>query len=280
MNRCPTDLPAARQTRAPVDPWQGSSHDLVQRFIDVLIVQRRYSLYTCADYRADLRRLDGWLQRSEACTLASAGDQHLIRYLSDWVRRRGSTRKLSRVLLSLRRFYEFLCESHVRADNPMLSPSIRRWDEQQRPLTARIRQQRESSRAVAERDRVMLALMISGGLQASQVIALRLSDLHLEQGFMLVRDQPKPRKVLLSAELVEGLMQFLLEPRTTLLRGRDGSHVFPACGGREMRASEFWHAFRRRADGFRTSGRLPDAPRSRATTAAHVSSQLSSPVTA
>jgi len=281
MNRCSADSPADRRTRANVDPWQGSSHDLVQRFIDVLLVERRYSLYTCADYRTDLRRLDGWLQRFEACTLVSASDQHLIRYLGDWVRRRGSIRKLSRVLLSLRRFYEFLCESHVREDDPMLCPSIRRWDEQQRPRAARIRQQRESSLAVAERDRVMLALMIAGGLQASQLISLHLSDLHLEPGYVLVRGQPMPRKVFLSAELVKGLKQFVLEPRSALLRGRNVSHVFPACGGRALSAREFWHAFRRRAEGLRTSGRdAPDPPRSRATIAGQVSSQLSSPVTA
>jgi len=278
MNRRSADLPRDdRGTPMDADPWQGNSYDLVQRFIDVLLVERRYSLYTCADYRRDLRRLDCWLQYSEACTLASAGDQQLIRYLSEWVRRRGSTRKLSRVLLSLRRFYEFLCASHVREDNPMLSSNLLDWDEQQRPRTARLRQQRESSRAVAKRDRVMLALMIAGGLQASQLISLRLSDLHLERGYVLVQGPPAPRKVFLSAELIERLKNFLSEARGTLLKGREISQVFPACGGRELSAREFWHAFRRRADGFRASkSNAPGTPRSRASVAA----QLSSPATA
>lgn len=240
-----------RRTRANLDPWLGQSDDLVRRFIDVLLVEHRYSLYTCASYRTDLHGLDRWLQRFEGCTVVTATDQQLIRYLSDWIRRHASLRKLPRVLLSLRRFYSFLLDSRARDDNPTLRPSIAHWYQQQRPRALTIRRQRESAKAVAERDRVMLALMIAGGLQAAQLITLRLSDLHLEQGCLSVRGQRTARNVPLSPTLIEILKQFLLDPRETLLKGRDSAHVFPSCGGRALTGREFWCAFRRRAEGFR-----------------------------
>ena len=246
---------ADHRTHSSADPWLGSSEDMVRRFIDVLLVERRYSLYTCADYRTDLLGLDRWLHLVEHCTLVTADDRQLIRYLTVWLGRRKSTRKLPRILLSLRRFYAFLCDSHVREDNPMLSANIGCWDEQQRPKTVRIRRQRESSQAIAERDRVMLALVIAGGLQASQLISLRMSDLCLEQGWVSISGNPATRRVRLSSELVDMLRQFVRDPRETLLRGRDSGHVFPACGGRALTGKEFWHAFRRRAEGLRAPTR-------------------------
>jgi integrase/recombinase XerD len=245
-----------------VDPWLGMSDDLVRRFVDVLLVEHRYSVYTCAGYRTDVRNLDRWLQRFESCTLVTATDAQLIRYLSDWTRRHASLRKLSRVLLSLRRFYSFLFDSHVRGDDPMRSPAIERWNEQRRPRSVTVLRQRESSRAVAERDRVMLALMIAGGLQAAQLIALRLSDLHLEEGHLSVRGE-STETVSLSPTLIGMMRQFLLAPRETLLAGRDSAHVFPSCGGRMLTRREFWCAFRRRADSFRAlTGRGGSASRS------------------
>ena len=157
----------------------------------------------------------------------------------------------------------------------MRSPSISHWDEQQRPKTVRIRRQRESSHAIAERDRVMLALVIAGGLQASQLTSLRMSDLCLEQGCVAIPGKPAARRVRLSPELVDMLKQFLLEPRETLLRGRESGHVFPACGGRALTGKEFWHAFRRRADGLRTpTASGTKLSHGRAASAGQASSQL------
>lgn len=242
---------ATRAAHARPDPWLGISEDVVRRFMDVLLIEHRYSLYTCAGYRTDLGNLDRWLQRFEGCTLVTADEEQLVRYLADWAGRRMSLRKLPRVLLSMRRFYSFLRDSHVREDDPMLHPGIARWYEKQRPRAETIRRQRESRQAAAERDRVMLALMIAGGLQAAQLITLRIGDLHMEESYLSVRGQPIARRVPLSPTLIEILHRFLLEPRQTLLRGRDSAHVFPSCGGRALTRREFWCAFRRRAEGFR-----------------------------
>ncbi len=236
---------------ASVDPWLGSSKDIVQRFVDVLLVTQDFSLCTCADYRSHLLNLDRWLQRCEGCTLVTADDGQLIRYLTDWVGRHTSVRKLPRVLLSLRRFYAFLCDSHVRDDDPMLSPSISEWDAQQRPRSMTLRRQRESARAVQQRDRVMLALMLAAGLKPAQLISLELHDLRLDQGSILVGGQPDASEIHVSSEMIEMLQQFLLAPRQTLLQGRKSTHVFPACGGSKLTAQDFWHAFRRRAEGAR-----------------------------
>lgn len=237
----------ARQPRVYIDVWLGISDDVVRRFLDVLVVDYGYSPHTCVEYRAILRDLDRWLQRFERCTLVTADDEQVIRYLSGWVRRRDSLRRLSRVLLGMRRFYAFLCDSRARDDNPMLSPSIAWWYEAQRPKTATMQLQRESRQAVVERDRVMLALMIATGLHAAQLLALRMSDLHLEQGYLSVRGRSVRRSVPLGPALIEILERFLRHSRGTLLKGRDSAHVFPSSAGRALTRREFWGAFRRGA---------------------------------
>jgi integrase/recombinase XerD len=238
-----TSLPSC----ACSDPWFGSSADVVGRFIDVMLVQRRLSLTTCAHYRGTLLRLDRWLQRFEHCTLVTADENQLARYLASWARRRTSLGRLSRVLLSMRRFYAYLCDSHARNDNPMLSSIVTRWHQRQRPKTATKRLQRESRQAATERDRVMLALMIATELHVPQLLALRMTDLHLERGHLSLRDQDGTVSVPLSPALVGMLQRFVHGSRGALLKGRESAHVFPSTAGRAMTEQEFWRACHREA---------------------------------
>jgi integrase/recombinase XerD len=202
---------------------------------------------TCAQYRAILLGLDRWLQRCELCTLVTADDRQLIRYLASWARGRKSLRRLSRVMLGLRRFYAYLCNSHVRNDNPMLSQVVDRWHHRQRPKTSAKVLQRESRQATTERDRAMLALMIATKLHVTQLIGLRMADLHMEDGYLSLRGQRTVHPVALSPALVAILRRFLLGFRPTLLKGRESAHVFPSIEGRTMTNQEFWRAFRREA---------------------------------
>lgn len=238
---------AGMQSRAHAEAWLGVSDDILGRFLDVMLVKHRLSLHTCVEYRRVLRNLDRWLQRSEHCSLVTADDEQLVRYLADWVGRRGSLRKLSRVMLAMRRFYAFLCESHARDDNPLLSASMSRWHAAQRSKATTPRVPRATRDAAAQRDRAMLALMIATELHVSHLIALRVSDINLEQAYISVRDQPRSFCVPLGAALVEILRTFLCTHRAALLAGRDSAFAFPTGGGRPLTRREFWCAFRRGA---------------------------------
>src|SRR5690606_2603479 len=110
-----------------------------------------------------------WLLRFERCTLVSANDRQLVRYLARWVRGRQSLRRLSRLTLVIRRFYTYLCESHVRNDNPTLSSIAARWHRRQRTKTSTELRQRESRQATTDRDRTMLALMIATELRVAHL---------------------------------------------------------------------------------------------------------------
>lgn len=243
--------PSSAVARASSDHWFGLSDDIVRRFVDILLVEHRYSIYTCAGYRTDLRALDRWLQQFECCTIVTARDAQLLRYLSYRARRRVGAHKLPRVLLSMRRFYAFLRAGCFRDDDPMQCRSVVAWRERHRPRATTIQRQRESSRAIAERDRAMLALLIAGDFKTEQLIALQLSDLHLDLGYLSVRGEQTAHEVLLSANIAALLSRFLDGARVKLLKGRDSIHVFPSHGGRALTQREFWSAFRRRSDGIR-----------------------------
>jgi len=251
-----------RRSRKPADAWLGLSDDVIGRFVDVLLVEHGYSRYTCAGYRTDVRNLDRWLRRADHCTLVSATDRQLIRYLSDRIRRGCSANTLRRLLLSLRRFYDFLCASHIRDDNPMCRPQVTRKYAGLLPGTSTLRRQRESRQAAAERDRVMLALMIASGMHAAQLIALRMTDLHLEEGHVSTGERSAEGIVALSPGLIETLQRYLLEARKALISRHDSDRVFPSCGGRALSCRQFWRVFRRRADGMRApiGGRGSGAP--------------------
>jgi len=212
------------------DPWFGLSVDLIDRFIDVQITRQGLSVSTCAAYQGELYKLDSWLQRLARCTLASATDSDLSAYLV--TRASTSPHTLSRVLRAMRRFYAFLQSQHFREDNPAPAPVNISWGgaESRSRLRAGPGAVPHVQAAREIRDRLVHALAEATGLQMTDVLDLRLSDLHLESGYMMIGPMRRPRMVLLAARTVRLMEWFLEHSRPALLVNHPSTYVFPSSG--------------------------------------------------
>ena len=104
---------------ADTDDWSGLSEDLIGRFLDVLAVKFGCSRPTRAAYRAELHRADRWMQQDMGRTLVAARGSDLREYMKQRRGEGASEADLSASARHLRRFYMFLLESHVRADDPL-----------------------------------------------------------------------------------------------------------------------------------------------------------------
>ncbi|MPT48077.1 MAG: tyrosine recombinase [Sphingobium sp.] len=166
---------------------------LIDRFLEMLAAQRGAARNTLLAYRTDLEgaRL---LMRDGALAGATVED---LRALGDeWSALAAST--LARKLSALRRFYAFLEEEGVRADNPALAlarPTTRR------PLP-KILSHAEVERlfAVAEeqssgehpphravRMLVLLELLYGSGLRATELVSLPRLSIHPDRPFLILK---------------------------------------------------------------------------------------------
>jgi integrase/recombinase XerD len=100
---------------------------------------------------------------------------------------------------------------------------------------------RKFTRAVAQRDRVMLEVLYAGGLRVTEAVNLKLEDLKLEVGHVLVRGKgDKERIVPLGRAAQEGIREYLAEGREALLNGRVSAMLFVRRGGGRLTRQRIW----------------------------------------
>ena len=79
----------------------------------------------------------------------------------------------------------------------------------------------ETARAIAERDRVMLEVFYAGALRVSEIIGLKMEDLKLDLGYVLVRGKgDKERIVPLGKPAQDALAEYLTLGRPVLAEGK------------------------------------------------------------
>jgi integrase/recombinase XerC len=192
------------QPASPGELARGASElpQLLERFVEHLRFERRFSPHTALAYGRDLEQLLEFLdQRFPGLGVRELGKAEL----RAWLRELSDARSpvtLARKLGSARAFFGFLVESGVVTENParqMKMPRVRRRlplvlgadvaaQLMEAPEQAPPRTRRSRARAEAEgqRDRVVLELLYGSGLRVAELASLDVSQLELAEATVRV----------------------------------------------------------------------------------------------
>ena len=169
----------------------GSESDraLVDRFLDMLAAEAGASANTLAAYRNDLEKsaagLDGGLGGAGRDALATLGQQ--------WAGLAAST--VARRSSALRRFYRFLVDDGLRADDPssvLPKPALQRplprvlSEADVERLFEAAQDKAASGEPLALRNLALLELLYGSGLRASEVISLPRGAVREGQPFLIL----------------------------------------------------------------------------------------------
>lgn len=209
------------------------SQRALRGFLDYLRVEKGLAALTISSYRSDLEQFAGFLEgRRRALIVARREDVRafLSQLFSNDVRDRSVARKLS----ALRHFYKYLVLDHLASEDPTLEiDSPRQWKVlpkalAQSEILAMVKSKEQTSAADSEtavalalRDRALLEVLYAAGLRVSEITNVKLEDLKLEMGHMLVRGKgDKERLVPLGRAAQKALRSYLEQGRKVLLRGK------------------------------------------------------------
>jgi integrase/recombinase XerD len=238
-------------TVADTQPDSPSARSL-GRFLEALEVERGLSRNTAAAYGSDLRRLAGDLERRGSNLLAA--DRHQIaRHFRDLRQRGLATRSIGRALSSARGYYAFLVANDDRSDDPTASleapkvaralPSVLSEAQVDALLAAA-----DTAEPRGWRDRTMIELLYATGLRVSELVGLRLGQLHLDGGFLVAFGKGSKERVVPIGERAEvWLRDYLATVRPRLvLPGGSSRHdrVFVNARGRPMTRQGWWRILR------------------------------------
>ena len=224
---------------------------LLDAFADTLWLEAGLSKNTLSSYRADLSLFSAWLTpRGKA--LAQVGPVDIHDYLRDFSRRAKSTSQ-RRLIASLRRFYQhLLAVGGIKADPTLnLSPPPR----PERFPKALSEAQVEALLAAPDidtplglRDRAMLEVLYATGLRVSELVALKLFEVGLNEGVVRVFGKgAKERLVPLGQVALEWLERYLKQARPQLLAGKPCDAVFVTRRAAGLSRQMFWHLIKRHA---------------------------------
>ena len=100
---------------------------------------------------------------------------------------------------------------------------------------------RAQAQAIALRDRAMLEVFYAGALRVSEIVGVRLEDLKLDLGYMVVRGKgDKERIVPLGKSAQQILSDYIRQSRTVLAGKKTSPLLFLGRGARKLTRQRVW----------------------------------------
>ncbi|HEX4603576.1 MAG TPA: site-specific tyrosine recombinase XerD [Candidatus Angelobacter sp.] len=233
------------------DPAPAGPDPMVKSFLDYIKVEKGLAPLTVEAYQSDLVQFGEFLA-SKRRMLVHARREDVRGFLTQLFSNGVKDRSVARKLSTLRHFYKYLLLDRMIKHDPTLEiDSPRQWKVLPKSLAgAEIDSMLESagragesrlSAALAQRDQAMVEVLYAGGLRVSEVIHVKMEDLKLEIGCMLVRGKgDKERIVPIGKAAQEQIRAYLAEGREALLDGKISAMLFVRSGGGRLTRQRVW----------------------------------------
>ena len=235
---------------------------LIDEFCDTLWLEQGLAKNSLDAYRRDMRLFAAWLhERRPERGLLAVGPDDLAAYFAE---RHPDSRPstANRRLSVLKRFYGLaLRRNHIAVDPCLKMASAR---QPTRFVHTVNESQVESLLAAPDvstplglRERTMLELMYASGLRVSELVALKLVEVSLNDGVLRVTGKgSKTRLVPFGEEARRWIERYLKEARGIILNGQMDDALFVTGRGGPMTRQMFWILIKKHAKKAEITGPL------------------------
>lgn len=228
--------------------------DHIGQFLNFMSVEKGASGNTIAAYRNDLHQFYQYLNGSAASNgRGPAWDKIDRRFLSSYViwlkGRRYAEATVARKVAAVKSFFQFLHAEGLVRSNPgehLASPRVGK--SLPKPLSVTevdelLEQPLKRETPEARRDRAMLELLYATGLRVSELVALDLDSIVVDQRGARVRCMGKgarERVIPIHDQALSAVTHYLEEARPALVRNRREAALFVNRRGERLTRQGFW----------------------------------------
>jgi integrase/recombinase XerD len=225
-------------------PSAAGPEDIRSQFLLYLKVEKALSENSLQAYGRDLDKFFLFLAK-ENVAWEKAREADLVKLIHAQSLGGLSARSLARLISSLKAFYRFLILDGRAKKNPtdhLSSPKA--WFSLPKFLTVSevqaLLRAPDTRDPHGLRDRAMLEVMYAAGLRVSELVGLRLEDVHLRDHFVLCKGKGgKERIVPLGQAAVDATAEYLVSARPKLAKGGTDS-LFLTRRGAAFTRQGFW----------------------------------------
>ena len=201
-----------------------------------LLTEKRVSKNTCDAYKRDLSQFDAFLAK-ENLELRRVQIKDLKLFIKKLHAQKLSPRSLARKISSLKAFFNFLHERYdienVAADLtfPKLDKKLPRYLPEQE-LKELLDVTEKDTSPVGLRNKVMVYLLYVSGMRVSELVGLKISDIHFDTGIIdMAGKGGKGRVVPVPHAMITLIKEHLKRPPKTHLQGNSNAnkteYLFP-----------------------------------------------------
>ena len=230
-----------------------SPERLLDLYLSFLGVEKGLSVNTREAYARDLHSLFDYLELQGLNNPLEVRPEQVRLFLIGQHEQGKSPRSLARMVSSLRGFYRFLVREGVLSSDPTsLLEAPKRGASLPKDMSIAevdsLLSQPDQSTPLGVRDQAMLDLMYATGLRVSELVNLKVNDIHLEVGYVVAYGKGgKERLVPMGEVAVERLKGYLYGVRPALARGSKIPYLFLNRSGKKLSRQGFWKILRRYA---------------------------------
>ncbi|MFH0771295.1 MAG: site-specific tyrosine recombinase XerD [Candidatus Omnitrophota bacterium] len=220
--------------------------ELIREFLDYLSVERGLSKNTLESYGRDLKKYANFLEMHSILGADNVQRQDIQNFLMGLKDSKLNAGSIARNLVAIKIFHRYLAaQRHIKEDVTSVIETPKLWktlpdvldlDEVESILDCpNVRNKK------GLRDRAAIELMYATGMRASELTGLKLSDLHLDSGFVkCIGKGQKERIIPVGSKAKEAIEKYLKSARPKFLKKGEVNALFLSRLGKALSRQSLW----------------------------------------
>ncbi len=226
-------------------------NDIVKDYLHYLVIERGLSENTVKSYRQDIVELVRYLKQQGITDFKDVDPKTILDYMK-YMHDNGKARNsVIRFVSSMKKFFKFLIRYHYVINNPMIKvdtpkqanylPDVLSTQEVDDLLATP-----DTTDKYGIRDRAILEVMYATGLRVSELVHLKMDNLHLEMGFIqTIGKGDKERIIPIGSEAIKWINNYISNSRSLLLKRRHCDYLFLNAHGGGLSRQSIWQKIKK-----------------------------------
>ena len=225
--------------------WRGYVMEKqIKLFLEFLENDKKLSSNTLQSYKRDITQYQEYIDKN-GLNYLKINHEEIDKYFEGLKEMNKKTSTISRNLATIRSFYQFLLRTKKIKKDPTVgvqSPKV----EKKVPsiLTSKevelLLDQPKSIDLKGIRDKAMLEFAYATGMRVTEIISLNISDVNLDQSYVVCNAGFKKRNIPLGSISLKALKDYIEKARPILIKDENVAALFVNINGKRLTRQGFW----------------------------------------
>lgn len=222
--------------------------EALAEYIIYLKIERGLSANTVISYKRDIEKYLTFLTEKKITQLDEVSRFEILDFLQTLRQSGAADNSIIRMVSSLRKFHQYLKRESIVSDDPMqLIDTPKKASTLPKAISPQAVEQLleapDTTTPLGVRDRTILELMYATGLRISELVNLKLSDMHLTMGFIQTMGKGEKERIIPLGEIASQWLDHYLDGARVYLQDQSAEtseYVFLNSRGKGLSRQGVW----------------------------------------